>query len=174
MKTVNFKTFTITNGDDEKEFFEEGLIYNDMEMISVVDARLLYEKKYNEDPFFETDPKDIVYILDLYQKLELFDVEKVDFKKLHSSLSFHHKGQGHPTWLHWDGTITEAVGPNTNIPEDIEDNPVITVFISFPENFPIHDDFEVMHKDWKKHIIEVIRARMIEIEADHAKASIPL
>lgn len=71
MKTVDFINFTVTTNGEEKSFFEEGLIHNEVEMLSVVDARKHYEKLYNDDPFFYHDPKDIKYILDLYQKLEL-------------------------------------------------------------------------------------------------------
>jgi len=84
MKTVNFRNFTVTTNGEEKDFFEEGLIHNDLEMLSIVDARKLFEHRYYEDPFFYHDHKDIEYVLDLYQKLELFLVEQADHYGLKS------------------------------------------------------------------------------------------
>lgn len=175
MKKVDFTNFTVTTNSDEKHFFEEGLIHNEMEMLSIVDARKHFEQRYNDDPFFETEPKDITYILGLYQKLELFSIERISFERLYNSIASHSHGENQPVWLHWDGAITELVGDNFDLPydEDQELNPVVAVFKSFDLGIfygnAIDKTINGLKPSWKEHIRESIESKMIEIEAEHIK-----
>lgn len=171
MKTVNFQNFTVTTNGIKKEFFEEGLIHNEMEMLSIVDARKHYVRRYDDDPFFETEPKDIEYVLDLYQKLELFDMGRIDFDSLEKSILHNSYGEGQPVWLHCDGEITEIIGNDflTPIPEN-QINPVVAVFSSFGGRstsmikWGLEENWVL---EWKKHIEKSIESKMIEIEAEH-------
>lgn len=172
MKTVDFTTFKVTTDGEEKEFFEEGLIHNDMEMLSVVDARKHYEQLYNDDSFFNHHPKDIEYILDLYQKLELFDMSRIDFDDLENSIIGHSSGENQPVWIHCDGDITEIVGNDFTIPDDQCINPIVAVFKSFTNSATIEyfkQNVPEFYRAWKKHIKESIESKMIEIEAEHIK-----
>ena len=164
MKTVDFTTFKTKTNGRVKHFFEEGLIYNDMEMLSIVDARKHFEQRWNDDPFFETDPKDIEYVMDLYQKFELFNIKKVNFQDIHDSLSNNSFGENQPVWVLFDGSIIEIKGTDFELPENHEQgiNPCVAVFKSFA--------FDEDNKDftgWEHHIIESIESKMIEIEFEH-------
>jgi hypothetical protein len=172
MKTVNFKTFTVTTNVEEKDFFEEGLIHNELDMLSVVDARAHYEKLFNEDPFFNHNPKDITYVFGLYQKLEEFSMENIDFDKLEKSIISHSHGECQPVWLHWDGCITELFGKNFDLPYDEDQptnpvNPVVAVFTSFTSDYVIRYENTGNRIGWEKHIKKTIESKMIEIEAEH-------
>lgn len=170
MKTVDFTNFTVKTTNGEKQFFEEGSIHNEMEMLSIVDARKHYLQRYNDDPFFETNPDDIEYILDLYQKLELFEIGKIDFDRLYNSIAFHSHGSHQPIWLHWDGAITEMVGNDFEIPIEQETNPVVAVFRSSDDEVLANMNkktVDCLYTAYEHHIKDSIQSKMIEIEAEH-------